>query len=204
MYLFAAALIAVSLGYTALAHSAAPKEDFERASATQNPTYILKTDHGDITIQLFADKAPISAKNFQQYADKGFYNGTIFHRVIPDFMIQGGGFTADMVEKKADKPIKNEASNGVSNKRGTLAMARTGEVDSATAQFFINVVDNPFLDYRGPSPSQYGYAVFGEVIDGMNIVDAIRKEPTSTKGGHQNVPTKQIVILEVVKGKSEK
>lgn len=169
---------------------------------TKQPTYLIKTNLGNITIRLQPDKAPITVENFRRYANAGHYNGTIFHRVIPDFMIQGGGFTANMVQKPTEKPIKNEASNGLKNKRGTIAMARTGVVDSATSQFFINTVDNSFLNYRGSTPAEYGYAVFGEVIDGMDVVDRIRRTPTASKAGFENVPVTPVVIEEVVEIKN--
>ncbi len=154
----------------------------------------IKTNHGDITVELFDEKAPISTENFRQYIMDGFYNDTIFHRVIPNFMIQGGGFDADMSQKATRDPIKNEADNGVSNKRGTLAMARTSVVDSATAQFFINLRDNDFLDHGG---RDFGYAVFGEVSEGMDVVDKIAGVATGNSGGHQDVPVEAVVITEV-------
>jgi peptidyl-prolyl cis-trans isomerase B (cyclophilin B) len=154
----------------------------------------LTTTIGTITIQLNTEKAPISSKNFIQYVKEGFYDGTIFHRVIPDFMAQGGGFTADFEQKKTHDTIKNEADNGLKNTRGSLAMARTSDPDSATAQFFINYKDTSFLDYTSPTPSGWGYAVFGEVIDGMEVVDEMAKMPTGNKGGHQDVPKTDIVI----------
>lgn len=194
MYVLTAVLVA--LGACACVGSAQAAEA-KPAKGTKQPEFLMKTDQGDITLRLFADKAPISVENFRKYAKSGHYNGTIFHRVIPSFMIQGGGFTADMDQKPTLAQIKNEATNGLSNKRGTIAMARTGVVDSATAQFFINVVDNKMLDNRGTSPSEYGYAVFGEVINGMDVVDKIRRVPTGSKGGHQDVPVKPVVILEV-------
>ena len=153
----------------------------------------MRTSAGTIEIELYNDKAPISTKNFESYIKEGFYNGTIFHRVIPDFMIQGGGFNAAMIEKEIQKaPIRNEASNGLSNKRGTLAMARTNQPDSARAQFFINLVDNQFLDR---SPMNAGYAVFGEVKKGLEVVDKIAKVPTANKGMHQNVPVSAVEII---------
>lgn len=157
-----------------------------------NPVVVLETSQGSIAIQLHPEKAPITVQNFLNYVDKGFFDGTIFHRVIDGFMIQGGGFSPEMREKSADRPIKNEASNGLSNKRGTIAMARTNDPDSATAQFFINLVDNA----RGldPRPGSAGYAVFGEVIEGMDVVDAIAKVRTGTKGSHQDVPVEAVVI----------
>ena len=137
-------------------------------------------------------KRPISAQNFQEYVDDGFFDGLIFHRVIPGFMIQGGGFEPGMKQKKVKAPIKNEATNGLKNKRGTLAMARTNVVDSATAQFFVNLVDNDFLDHAGPS--NYGYAVFGKVTSGMDVIDQIAKVATTNRAGHQNVPAADVVI----------
>src|SRR5512137_2487604 len=143
-----------------------------------NPQVLLETSMGTIKVELFKDKAPISVRNFLSYVKDGFYDGLIFHRVIASFMIQGGGMDAAMQPKKTKFAIKNEAANGLSNKRGTLAMARTNVIDSATSQFFINVVDNAFLDYRGKSPDLFGYAVFGQVIEGMDVVDAIRAVKT--------------------------
>ncbi len=154
----------------------------------------LKTTEGDIRIELFDQQAPISSKNFIEYAKSGFYKDTIFHRVIPNFMVQGGGFDANMLQKPTRAPIKNEANNGLKNTRGTVAMARTGIVDSATSQFFINVVDNPALNY---GQRDYGYAVFGKVTKGMNIVDKIVAVPTTQKGMYANVPIKPIKILDV-------
>ncbi len=154
----------------------------------------IKTNHGDIKVELFDEKAPITCENFRQYISDGHFAGTIFHRVIPNFMIQGGGFDADMHQKSTRDPIKNEADNGVSNKRGTLAMARTMVVDSATAQFFINLKDNDFLDN---GTRDFGYAVFGEVSDGMDVVDAIAGVQTGNHGGHQDVPVEAVEITEV-------
>ena len=154
----------------------------------------IKTNHGDIKVELFDDKAPITCENFRQYIADGFFNDTIFHRVIPNFMIQGGGMDADMSQKATRAPIKNEADNGVSNRRGTLAMARTMDINSATAQFFINLRDNDFLDH---GTRDFGYAVFGEVVDGMDVVDAIAAVPTGNKGGHQDVPVETVTIVEV-------
>jgi cyclophilin family peptidyl-prolyl cis-trans isomerase len=153
----------------------------------------FETTLGDFTLQLDADKAPVSVANFLSYVDDGFFDGLIFHRVIPGFMIQGGGFTPDMAQKKNDKgTIKNEATNGLQNKRGTIAMARTNVVDSATSQFFINLKDNDFLDHSGPA--NYGYAVFGQVVEGLDIIDRIAKEPTGRKKGHEDVPVTDVVI----------
>jgi peptidyl-prolyl cis-trans isomerase A (cyclophilin A) len=153
---------------------------------------VFETTLGSFEVELFDKEAPISAQNFQDYVDDGFFDGLIFHRVIPGFMIQGGGFEPGMKQKKTKAPIKNEAANGLRNKRGTLAMARTNVVGSATAQFFVNLVDNDFLDHSGPS--NYGYAVFGKVTSGMDVVDQIAKVATTNRGGHQNVPAADVVI----------
>jgi cyclophilin family peptidyl-prolyl cis-trans isomerase len=165
------------------------------ASASSTPEVLMVTSKGNIKIKLNPEKAPISTENFLRYVQKKQYDGTIFHRVIKDFMIQGGGFTSDMKEKDTLAPIKNEAKNGLSNMRGTIAMARTNEVDSATAQFFINVVDNQRLDYK--SDNQYGYAVFGEVTDGMDVVDKIRNVTTVSKGEYDDVPAQTVLIKSV-------
>ncbi len=162
----------------------------------EDPRVLIKTSHGDITVRLFADKAPITVENFLGYVDSGFYKGTIFHRVIPRFMIQGGGFNERMREKPNGDPIKNEAKNRLHNERGTLAMARTNDPDSATSQFFINVRNNFRLDW---SPGNSGYAVFGEVIDGMYTVDSIAVEPTGNFMGHGDVPLTPIKILDMVR-----
>ncbi len=154
----------------------------------------IKTNHGDISVELFDEKAPISCENFRQYVTDGHFDGTIFHRVIPNFMIQGGGMDADMNSKATRDPIKNEADNGEKNERGTLAMARTGVVDSATSQFFINLNSNDFLNHGG---RDFGYAVFGKVSDGMDVVDAIAAVQTGNSGGHQDVPVETVTILEV-------
>ncbi len=159
-----------------------------------NPHVVIDTSMGQIEVELFADKAPISTKNFLEYADKGHFNGTIFHRVINNFMIQGGGFNKEMVQKPTAPPIKNEATNGLKNEKYTLAMARTSVVDSATAQFFINVKDNDFLNNSGTTPQAYGYAVFGKVVAGQDVVDKIKAVPTGTKSGMQDVPTTAIEI----------
>ncbi len=154
----------------------------------------LHTNYGVISIELDAEKAPESAKNFTAYVESGHYNGTIFHRVIDGFMIQGGGFTPDMNQKPTNAPIKNEADNGLKNKRYTLAMARTNDPHSATAQFFINVADNGFLDHTAPTGNGWGYAVFGKVVEGMDVVDKIRSAPTCTQGYHQDVPNEPVII----------
>lgn len=161
----------------------------------QNTLVEMNTNVGNIEIELFNDKAPISVKNFEDYAKSGFYNGTVFHRVIPGFMIQGGGLESNLVEKTIEKaPIKNESSNGLKNKRGTLAMARTNDPNSARSQFFINTVDNDFLN---KSAMNAGYAVFGQVTKGMDIVEKIEKTATGNRGMYQNVPTQSIVIQSV-------
>lgn len=153
---------------------------------------ILTTSLGDITLELFEDDAPITVENFLTYVDEGFFDGTIFHRVIPGFMIQGGGMTDDLQEKKTHAPIKNEADNGLGNERGTLAMARTQVVDSATAQFFINLSDNAFLNHGF---RDFGYAVFGKVTDGMDVVDEIAAVATGNRGRHQDVPVENVYIV---------
>jgi len=162
--------------------------------STANPRVCLTTSMGDIIVELDADKAPISTENFLGYVKDGFYDGTIFHRVIKDFMIQGGGMTSSMKQKSTKKPIKNEADNGLSNERGTIAMARTQVVDSATAQFFINTVDNGFLNHQNKTMMGYGYAVFGKVVEGMETVDKIRAVATGSLGGHQDVPKTTVSI----------
>ena len=155
---------------------------------------IFNTNHGPISIELNSEKAPKSAENFLQYAKEGFYNGTIFHRVIDGFMIQGGGFEPGMSQKANHDPINNEADNGLSNLTGTLAMARTAEPHSATSQFFINVSDNFFLDHRGKTAQGWGYAVFGKVVDGMDVVNKIKGCHTTSRAGHQDVPVDDIII----------
>ena len=163
-------------------------------SEEKNPQVLMETSMGNITIELFKEKAPISVRNFLSYVKEGFYDGLIFHRVIANFMVQGGGMDENMQQKKTKFAIKNEATNGLSNKRGTLAMARTGVVDSATSQFFINVVDNAFLDNRGKTPDLFGYAVFGQVTEGMDVVDAIRQVKTGSKAGQGDVPVDPVFI----------
>ena len=159
-----------------------------------NPVVVLETTMGDIAIELLKDRAPASVENFLQYVKDGHYNGTIFHRVIRGFMIQGGGMTADMTEKPTRPPIKNEATNGLKNARGTVAMARTQAVRSATSQFFINTADNAALDHKGLTPDQYGYAVFGKVTSGMDVVDKIEASKTGSKGPYDDVPLQTIII----------
>jgi peptidyl-prolyl cis-trans isomerase B (cyclophilin B) len=159
------------------------------------PQVQLETSHGNIVIELNREKAPKTVANFLSYVEEGFYNGTIFHRVIENFMIQGGGFDEDFQQKQTKSPVENEADNGLSNERGAVAMARTNDPHSATAQFFINTVDNDFLDFRGKAPSGWGYAVFGEVVEGMEVVEKIRSVDTTMRGQHQDVPAENVVII---------
>jgi peptidyl-prolyl cis-trans isomerase B (cyclophilin B) len=168
-------------------------------AADKNPKVIMKTTMGDITLELYMDKAPVTVKNFLGYLDDKFYNGTIFHRVIKGFMIQGGGHTADMNKKPTKGPIKNEADNGLSNKRGTIAMARMPDPHSATAQFFINHADNVGLDFSAKTDQGYGYCVFGKVISGLDVVDTIANVKIMTKRGMQNVPRETIEITSITK-----
>jgi len=168
---------------------------FNLPTFAANPMVEMKTNHGTLVVELFADKAPKSAANFLKYAQDGFYDGTVFHRVIDGFMIQGGGFEAGMKQKETRAPIENEAKNGLKNSVGTLAMARTSDPHSATAQFFINLVDNAMLDY--PSRDGWGYAVFGKVTQGLDVVQKIAKVKTSSAGMHQNVPSAPVVIESV-------
>jgi peptidyl-prolyl cis-trans isomerase A (cyclophilin A) len=198
------AMLSMLLVSVATAQSADPpkspapaKSPAPGANAAKAPRVLMKTSLGEITIELYPDKAPITVKNFLDYVDAKFYDGTIFHRVIPGFMNQGGGFTADMQQKPTRAPIKNEAGNGLKNTVGTVAMARTGVVDSATAQFFINTADNAFLDHRDETAAGFGYAVFGKVVNGMDVVKKIAAAPTTTKGGLQNVPVTAVVIESV-------
>lgn len=159
----------------------------------------MKTSLGDVKIELFGDKAPETVRNFLQYVDDKHYDGTIFHRVIQTFMVQGGGFTKDMAQKPCRPPIRNEAENGLANSRGTLAMARTAVVDSATSQFFINVVDNAFLNFRARTPQGFGYCVFGNVIEGMDVIDKIKDVETGANGLHQDVPVKTVEIISITR-----
>lgn len=167
----------------------------------KNPVVKMTTSQGDLYIELYKKEAPISVDNFLTYVEDGFYDNTIFHRVINGFVIQGGGFAPGLQQKQTREPIKNEASNGLPNLRGTLSMARTNVVDSATSQFFINLVDNANLDHRGEHPMAYGYAVFGTVVSGMDVVDAIKSVETTTVGYYQDVPKEDVLILhaEIVK-----
>lgn len=167
------------------------------AENEKNPVVTMSTNMGNIRIELNADKAPITTKNFLAYVNDGHFDGLIFHRVIPGFMIQGGGFDSGMSQRTTKSPIKNEAHNGLKNVIGSIAMARTNVVDSATAQFFINVKDNDFLNHKNTSPDGYGYAVFGQVIEGMDIVHTIEKVKTGNRGMHQDVPVETVVINSV-------
>lgn len=166
----------------------------QECRAEQLQKVVLETSLGDIVLELDAKAAPRTVDNFLKYVDAEFYNGTIFHRVIKTFMIQGGGFSPELVQKKTNIPIINEADNGLANKRGTIAMARTGNPHSATSQFFINTVDNAMLNHTGKNQSGWGYCVFGKVISGMDVLDAIAAKPTTSRGMHQNVPQEIIVI----------
>lgn len=166
--------------------------------AQANPNATIRTSMGEIKVELYADKAPLSVENFINYANSGYYDGTIFHRVIGHFMIQGGGFTPDMQKKSTGEPVQNEAGNGLQNKRGTLAMARTNDPHSATSQFFINVQDNPNLNHVGEGSSrEWGYAVFGRVTSGMSVVDSIRFVATGTTNNYSDVPVEPVVIESV-------
>jgi peptidyl-prolyl cis-trans isomerase B (cyclophilin B) len=163
----------------------------------ENPTAVMETSEGTIRIEFWAQKAPETVKNFLRYTDEKFYDGTIFHRVIDNFMIQGGGFTAEMKQKDTHQPIKNEATAELKNDRYTIAMARTRDVNSATSQFFINLKDNDFLNHSGNTPRGFGYAVFGKVVEGMDVVDRIAKVKTTTAGPYSDVPAKAVVIKSV-------
>ncbi len=168
-----------------------------KPSNPQNPIVLVSTSMGDVKIELYKDKAPKTVENFLAYVNDKFYDGTIFHRVIPRFMIQGGGFGPDMKQKATKAPIKNEAGNGVKNELGTIAMARTSDVDSATAQFFINVKDNDFLNHRDQSMQGFGYCAFGKVIEGIKVVQKIEGVPTGSKGMHEDLPVEPVVIKSV-------
>jgi len=195
--LFVGALL---LGISGCGASEPGKQTVSTAPAAgqpANPRVLIETSKGNITVEVFPGQAPQSAGNFLNYVKTGFYDGLVFHRVIPGFMIQGGGMTADMVEKPKNAPIQNEADNGLKNLRGTLAMARTGEPHSASSQFFINVKDNYFLNHRGKSFEGWGYAVFGQVVDGMDVVDAIVAVPRGNRGPHGDVPIEPVVMTRV-------
>ncbi len=167
------------------------------AKEASKPMVAIITSMGTIKVELYPDQSPQTVSNFLKYVRSGFYKDTIFHRVIPGFMIQGGGLTKDMKKKQTAKPIINEAFNGLKNLRGTIAMARTSFPHSATSQFFINVVDNPFLDFKGRSKTDWGYCVFGKIVDGMNVVDSIAEVPTSSIKGRKNVPIEPVIIKDI-------
>jgi cyclophilin family peptidyl-prolyl cis-trans isomerase len=187
-------LVPFLLAYQTVAPTVTPQAAAPQP-APGNPVVVISTSMGDFTAELFKDRAPVSVENFLSYATAGFFEGTIFHRVISGFMIQGGGFTADLVEKPTRAPIRNEATNGLNNVRGTLAMARTRSLRSATAQFFVNVSDNRSkLDHRGYSPDDFGYAVFGRVLEGLDVCDRIAAVETRTVGPHEDVPIEPVVI----------
>ena len=173
------------------------QEKQSMAQAAVNHLVLIETSMGTITAELWADKAPQTVENFLSYTDKGFYDGLIFHRVIDGFRIQGGGFTPQMRRKGAGRPIKNEATAELSNDRGTLAMARTSDIHSATSQFFINLADNAFLDHKSNSPAEFGYCVFGKVVEGLDVVDTIGKVKTSTVGHSGDVPVEPVVIKSI-------
>jgi peptidyl-prolyl cis-trans isomerase B (cyclophilin B) len=195
--------LVLAFGLSTLAWSQSETTDAEMNATNETdtqeyPQLILHTNHGAITVELFEDKAPESVANFIQYARDGHYDGTLFHRVISNFMIQGGGFDTDFNQKPTRDPIANEADNGLTNDRGTLAMARTNDAHSATSQFFINVTDNAFLNHRSKHSGQtWGYAVFGQVVDGMDVVDEIRQVPTGRQGMHADVPNEPVIIERV-------
>jgi peptidyl-prolyl cis-trans isomerase B (cyclophilin B) len=176
-------------------------EEHNAMTSKKNPLVVIKTNKGLIEVELYTDKAPLTVENFMKYVDAGHYNNTIFHRVIPNFMIQGGGMTPDFNQKPTYTPIKNEANNGLKNLKGTIAMARTSDPDSATAQFYINLVDNPFLDYKSSTPSGWGYAVFGKVVEGINVVEQIGKVQTGSHGQHRDVPEEPVIIESITEVK---
>ena len=186
--------LSIAVAFVLLAMVGAGAADAQNSAPKANPRVALETSKGKIVIELYPDKAPKSVANFLQYVNSGFYNGVIFHRVIPGFMIQGGGFTADMTQKPTKGQIQNEADNGLRNERGTIAMARTGDPHSASAQWFINVADNRSLDHKGKTQAGWGYAVFGKVVEGMDVADAIVGVRTTTKGPYGDVPVEPIVI----------
>jgi cyclophilin family peptidyl-prolyl cis-trans isomerase len=177
--------------------SPAPQAVPPSQPAPGNPVVLVSTSFGDVTVELFKDRAPVSVENFLGYVEEGFYPGTIFHRVVSGFVVQGGGFTADMTEKATRPPIQNEATNGLRNLRGTVAMARTQSLRSATSQFFFNVSNNSDLDHTGFSPRDFGYAVFGRVLAGMDVVDRISRTPTHSARGMDDLPVEPVVITGV-------
>ena len=193
-----AMVISVALVSTIMPGSASSEEKSE------NPLVNVETNMGSFTIELYEEEAPITVKNFLNYVDKKFYDGTIFHRIIPTFVIQGGGFTEDMTKKATAAPITNEADNGLKNLKTTLSMARTMDINSATCQFFINLKDNSALDHKGTGAREYGYAVFGKVIEGWDVVEKIKGVKTTTKGSYKDVPVKPVVIKSMSRKEVEK
>jgi len=181
----------------------AEQEGQEVEKQHKNPRLVMDTSMGSFTIELFQEEAPVTTENFLRYVDEGFYDNTVFHRVIEDFVIQGGGFTESMERKKTRQAIRNEANNGLKNRRGTLSMARTNHPQSATSQFFINVEDNKSLDHVPGIPSRFGYAVFAEVVEGMDVVDRIRRVKTTTKGGLKDVPVEPVILRSVRRAEDE-
>ena len=195
---FLVAVLALLLAGCATPPRKAPVSKTNKQQKENKVMVLMKTSMGDIKLELDRDKAPKTVENFLAYAKSGYYDGTIFHRVIGTFMIQGGGFDANMRQKPAPKTVENEADNGLSNKRGTISMARTPDPQSASSQFFINVADNNFLDFKDRTPQGWGYCVFGKVVEGMDVVDAIKDVPTGRRGTYQDVPIKPVVIEKVV------
>jgi peptidyl-prolyl cis-trans isomerase B (cyclophilin B) len=191
---FAGLVMAITVG---LAPATGFTQDDPANTGANMVTVTMETSKGVITLELDKEKAPESVENFVAYAKSGHYNGTIFHRVIPQFMVQGGGFDTDMNQKATNPPIKIEADNGLKNTRGTVAMARTNDPNSATSQFFINLKDNDFLNHTSPTPQGWGYAVFGKVTDGMDVVESIENVATANKSGHQDVPVTEVIIEKV-------
>jgi peptidyl-prolyl cis-trans isomerase B (cyclophilin B) len=185
------AFLACLLAIVGSASGAGPEK---APQAPSHPQVLLETSKGNFTLELYPDKAPKTVDNFLQYVKAGFYNNTIFHRVIPDFMVQGGGFTPDMTQKPTRAPVQNEADNRLLNERGTVAMARTGDPNSATGQFFVNLKNNGFLNFTGKTTSGWGYTVFAKVVDGMDVVDVIAAVPTTRKGMYENVPVEAVII----------
>ncbi len=178
-----------------------PMPSSSNTNQSKNPVFIIRTNKGYFKVELNSEKAPVSVQNFSDYVNNKYYDNTIFHRIINGFMIQGGGFTVDFKQKPTSAPIKNEADNGLKNVRGTIAMARTSDPDSATSQFFINTANNDFLDFKSPTPTGWGYAVFGKVIAGMDVVDKIQTVKTGNYGAHQNVPLDPVVIESITEVK---
>lgn len=189
-----ALLLLLVPGAVAAQDTAQTEPETAAAEASSNPRVTFQTTKGSFTVELYPDKTPKTVENFLQYVESGFYDGTIFHRVIPNFMAQGGGYTVDMEKKETRGPIQNEADTGVSNTRGTIAMARTGNPHSATAQFFVNVADNTNLDHRSKDMRGWGYTAFGRVVDGMDVVDSIVSVPTTRRNGMGDVPVEPVVI----------